>query len=127
MNDSDTAFMRGLYTEQAGELGRYAMRLTGDRARAEDVVQETLLRAWQHPHVADGERSPRPWLFRVARNMIIDERRSVRFRSEVSSPDGSDEFEQCGPDEVSAALDRLLIGNALMHLSPEHRAVVHRS
>jgi RNA polymerase sigma-70 factor (ECF subfamily) len=127
MNDSDTTLMRGLYTEHAGELWRYAMRLTGDHARAEDVVQETLLRAWQHPHVADGERSPRAWLFRVARNMIIDERRSVRFRSEVSSPDGADEFEQCGPDEVDAALDRLLIADALTHLSPEHRAVIRRS
>ena len=127
MNDSDTAFMRGLYTEHAGELRRYAMRLTGDRARAEDVVQETLLRAWQHPQLADGERSPRAWLFRVAHNMIIDECRSVRFRSEVSSPDGSDEFEQCGPDEVDAALDRLLIADALTHLSPEHRAVIRRS
>jgi RNA polymerase sigma-70 factor (ECF subfamily) len=128
MNDPDTAFMRGLYTEHAGELWRYAMRLTGDRARAEDVVQETLLRAWQHPHVADdSERSPRAWLFRVAHNMIIDERRSARFRKEVSSPDGSDEFERCGPDEVGAALDRLLIADALTHLSPEHHAVVRRS
>jgi RNA polymerase sigma-70 factor, ECF subfamily len=128
MNDADTALMRELYSEHAGALWRYAMRLTGDRARAEDVVQETLLRAWQHPHVFDdSERSPRAWLFRVARNMIIDERRSVRFRSEVGSPDGSDEFEQRGPDEVDAALDRLLTSDALMHLSPEHRAVVRRS
>jgi RNA polymerase sigma-70 factor (ECF subfamily) len=128
MNETDTAFMRGLYTDHAGELWRYAMRLTGDRARAEDVVQETLLRAWQHPHIADdSERSPRPWLFRVAHNMIIDEHRSARVRKEVSSPDGWDEFEQCGPDGVDAALDRLLIADALSHLSPEHRAVVRRS
>src|SRR5882757_1035958 len=128
MNDTDTALMRELYSEHAGALWRYAMRLTGDRARAEDVVQETLLRAWQHPHAFDdSERSPRAWLFRVARNMIIDERRSVRFRSQVRSPDGSDEFEQGGPDEVDAALDRLLIADALTHLSPEHRAVIHRS
>jgi RNA polymerase sigma-70 factor, ECF subfamily len=128
MTEPDSAFMRDLYTEHAGELWRYAMRLTGDRARAEDVVQETLLRAWQHPHIADdSERSPRPRLFRVAHNMIIDQRRSARFRNEVSSRDGADEFEQCGPDEVGAALDRLLIANALIHLSPEHRAVVRRS
>jgi RNA polymerase sigma-70 factor (ECF subfamily) len=128
MNDADTALMREFYTEHADALWRYAMRLTGDRARAEDVVQETLLRAWQHPHAfEDSERSPRAWLFRVARNMIIDERRSSRFRREVSSPDGSDEFEQRGPDEVDAALDRLLIADALTHLSPEHRAVVRRS
>ena len=128
MSDSDTALMRGLYTDHAGELWRYAMRLTGDRARAEDVVQETLLRAWQHPDVFDdSERSPRAWLYRVARNIIIDERRSARFRSEVHSPDPTEGFEQRGPDEVDAALDRLLIADALMHLSPEHRAVVRRS
>jgi RNA polymerase sigma-70 factor (ECF subfamily) len=128
MNDPNTAFMRELYAEHAGALWRYALRLTGDRARAEDVVQETLLRAWQHPQIADdSERSPRAWLFRVARNMIIDERRSSRFRNEVSSPDGADALEQSGPDEMAAALDRLLIADALTQLSPEHRAVVHRS
>jgi RNA polymerase sigma-70 factor, ECF subfamily len=128
MNDADTALMGELFSEHAGALLRYALRLTGDRARAEDVVQETLLRAWQHPHVFDdSERSPRAWLFRVARNMIIDERRSARFRREVSSPDGPDEVEQRGPDEVDAALDRLLIGDALTQLSPEHRGVVRRS
>jgi RNA polymerase sigma-70 factor, ECF subfamily len=41
-------------------------------------VQETLLRAWQHPEVTNSERSARPWLFTVARNIIIDERRSAR-------------------------------------------------
>ena len=128
MNEPNTALMRELYAEHADALWRYAMRLTGDRSRAEDVVQETLLRAWQHPHLFEAsERSPRPWLFRVARNMIIDERRSARFRNEVSSPDGSHELEQWGPDEVGAALDRLLISDALTQLAPEHRAVVRRS
>jgi RNA polymerase sigma-70 factor, ECF subfamily len=51
MNDPDAAVMRVLYDEHAAALWRYAVRLTGDRARAEDVVQETLLRAWQHPEV----------------------------------------------------------------------------
>ena len=128
MNDPGAAFMRELYTEHAAALWRYAMRLTGDRALAQDVVQETLLRAWQHPEIADDSaRPPRAWLFRVAHNIIIDDRRSVRFRSEVSSPDGSDEFEHSGPDEVDDALDRLLIADALTHLSPEHCAVVRRS
>jgi Sigma-70 region 2 len=52
-----------------------ALCLAVDRARAQDVVQETMLRAWQHPEVAnDSERSARSWLFTVARNMIIDEK-----------------------------------------------------
>jgi RNA polymerase sigma-70 factor, ECF subfamily len=128
MDDSDAASMRVLYDEHAAALWRYAMRLTGDRARAEDVVQETLLRAWQHPEVADdSERPVRAWLFTVARNMIIDERRSSRFRNEVSPFDGSTAPEAAGPDEVNAALDRLLIGDALAQLSAEHRAVIRRS
>jgi RNA polymerase sigma-70 factor (ECF subfamily) len=122
------ALMRVLYDEHAAALWRYALRLTGDRSRAEDVVQETLLRAGQHPEAADdSERSPRAWLFTVARNMILDERRSSRFRNEVSPPDGSGTPERTGTDEVNSALDRLLITDALAQLSPEHRAVVRRS
>lgn len=132
MDHSETALMRMLYDEHAAALWRYAMRLTGDRARAEDVVQETLLRAWQHPEVTeDTERSVRPWLFTVARNMIIDEHRSPRFRKENGSLDSVLDTAQApanaGPDEVNAALDRLLISDALAQLSPEHRAVIRRS
>jgi RNA polymerase sigma-70 factor (ECF subfamily) len=65
--------------EDLEAASKRVLRLTGDRARAEDVVQETLLCARQHPEVADdSERSARAWLFTVARNMIIDERRSPR-------------------------------------------------
>lgn len=128
MDDPESTLMRVLYDEHAAALWRYAMRLTGDRARAEDVVQETLLRAWQHPEVAeDAERSARAWLFTVARNMIIDERRSARFRRESDSLETVPEPEKPGPDEVNAALDRLLLGDAIAQLSPEHRAVVRRS
>ena len=120
--------VEGLYDEHAAALWRYALRLTGDWARAQDVVQETLLRAWQHPEVADdSERSARAWLFTVARNMIIDESRSARFRREVSTLDDLGALEGACPDEVNAALDRLLIGDALARLTPEHRAVVQRS
>jgi RNA polymerase sigma-70 factor, ECF subfamily len=126
--DHETTLMRVLYDEHAAALWRYAVRLTGDRARAEDVVQETLLRAWQHPEVTeDGERSARAWLFTVARNMIIDERRSPRFRKENGSLEFVKEPENAGPDEVNTALDRLLLGDALAQLSTEHRAVIRRS
>jgi RNA polymerase sigma-70 factor (ECF subfamily) len=124
----EASTVKGLYDEHAAALWHYAWRLTGDRVRAQDVVQETLLRAWQHPEVAnDSERSPRSWLFTVARNMIIDESRSARFRREASTLDGVGALEGACPDEVNAALNRLLIGDALARLTPEHRAVVRRS
>ena len=47
---SDEMLVRTLYAEHAGPLLRYALHLaSGDRQRAEDIVQETLLRAWMHP------------------------------------------------------------------------------
>ena len=69
---SDEELVRELYAEHAAPLLRYALRMTdGDRQRAEDIVQETLCRAWQHPD-AIAERPARPWLFAVARNLAID-------------------------------------------------------
>lgn len=128
MDIPETGAMRLLYDQHAAALWRYAFRLTGDRSHAEDVVQETLLRAWQHPEVVDDiARSARAWLFTVARNLIIDESRSARFRSETRPQGNGGGPEQPGPDEVAVALDRLLVGDALAQLSPDHRAVVHRS
>ena len=123
---NETALMTALYDEHAAVLWRYAYRLTDDASRAEDVVQETLLRAWQHPDIlADTGRSPRAWLFTVARNLIIDERRGAHFRNAAGSPD--DAPEQAAPDEVDAALDRMLIAEALTQLSVEHKAVIERA
>ena len=126
--DPDAALMKALYDEHAAVLWRYALRLTGDASQAEDGVQETLLRAWQHSEaVGDVGRSARAWLFTVAPHLIIDERRSAHFRHAVSSLDNSSTPEQFAPDEVNAALDGLLIPDAMTQLSSEHRAVIERS
>jgi RNA polymerase sigma-70 factor, ECF subfamily len=126
-DDPDVTRMRLLYNTHAAALWRYARWLTSDPVRAEDLVQETLLRAWQHPEVSDdSERSVRGWLFTVARNMIVDERRSSRFRNEVSWLGSAEVPEPAGADQVDAALDRVLIAEALARLSPAHRAVIGR-
>ncbi|MDT5275334.1 MAG: polymerase sigma-70 factor, subfamily [Mycobacterium sp.] len=59
--------------------------------------------------------------------MVIDDRRSARFRNELISRDGSGPPEPAGPDEAGGALNRALIGDAMAQLSAEHRAVVGRS
>ena len=66
-------------------------------------------------------------LLTVARNMIIDERRSARFRNESGSADLERIYDRAGLDEMDSVLDRLLLSGALARLSPSHRAVLERS
>jgi RNA polymerase sigma-70 factor (ECF subfamily) len=78
--EADAAF-RSLYTEHGPALLRLATTLTGgDRGRAEDLVQETMLRAWTHRGSVDGRDSSRAWLFTVARNLAVDAHRARRAR-----------------------------------------------
>src|ERR1700761_703729 len=55
-------------------LTRFALKLSqGDKYRADDIVQETMLRAWRHPEVVEGHADTiRRWLFAVARNVATD-------------------------------------------------------
>jgi RNA polymerase sigma-70 factor, ECF subfamily len=121
--DSEVELMRALHEQHAGALWSYAVSLTaGDRARAEDVVQETLLRAWRHPRVLDQSRgSARAWLFTVARHIVVDEWRAGRGRREVLTaelpePETTDNSDQ--------ALQAWLVADALEQLSSDHRAVL---
>jgi len=85
MADSPDVVMQRLHDDHAGALWGHCLRLTNhDRARAEDVCQETLLRAWRNASLLDeSQGSVRAWLFTVARNIVIDEWRSRRHRSEL--------------------------------------------
>ena len=59
----------------------FVLRLIGDRARAEDLLQETFLRLVEHAHTFEGSAKLKTWLFRIARNQCIDEsRRRVHRR-----------------------------------------------
>ena len=73
----DEELIRALYAEHARPLLAFAQRLMGgDRTAAEDIVQETLLRAWRNAdHLDSG--SVRPWLFTTARHLAIDALRTL--------------------------------------------------
>src|SRR6266511_5930538 len=78
----DEADMRELCREHTPALLRYVLGLCArDRYVAEDIVQETLLRAWQNSATLAARRgSVRPWLFTVARNIVVDRHRARRAR-----------------------------------------------
>ena len=116
--------LRALYDGHAPVLLAYALRLTGgDRARAEDIVQETMVRAWRHLDRLDRDAGPvRPWLFTVAQRLAIDAHRARRARpTEVGDAALAS---VAGLDELEHALDRIVVTEALDSLSREHRAVI---
>jgi RNA polymerase sigma-70 factor (ECF subfamily) len=131
---TDEHLMRELYDAHAGVLLGYVRRLVGgDLARAEDVVQETLLRAWKHPQAVDPDRpggsSVRAWLLTVARNLVIDGERARRARPREVAP-GAEEAADAGPRSVDDELDQILLAHgmadALQALTAEHRSVVEQ-
>lgn len=117
---AEERLMRELHDQHAAALWSFALRLTGgDRDRAEDVAQETLLRAWRHPQVLDqSTRSARAWLFTVARRIVIDGWRSAAARSEITTDEPP---ERAVPDETERALQGWLVADALSELSERHR------
>lgn len=125
MPQAPTELMRALYAEHSTPVWRYAFRLTGDRSRADDVMQEVLLRAWSHPKILDqSEASARAWLFTVARNLVFDEGRSAKTRREIGMSEPPDRAQQ---DSSDSALDAWLMADALSRLAPDHRAVIVHS
>jgi RNA polymerase sigma-70 factor (ECF subfamily) len=124
---SDDQLLRTLHDEHAHALWTYVVRLTGgDRAKAQDVVQETLLRAWRTPSVLDQSKgSPRGWLYTVARRIVIDDWRSSRTRPEIITDDLPEPRRVGELDTIAQhAVDRDLVVSALRTLSPEHREVI---
>jgi RNA polymerase sigma-70 factor (ECF subfamily) len=124
MPGDEAALMQQLHDEHAAALWGYCLRLTShDRARAEDVVQETLLRAWRHKDVlANPPPAVRGWLFTVARNIVIDEWRSRRRQSETSVADVPEDTDQ--DDSTDQLLLSWVVAEAITRLSEEHRAVL---
>jgi RNA polymerase sigma factor (sigma-70 family) len=77
----DEALVQAVYREHGRAMLAYATRLLNDRAAAEDVVQEALIRAWRHPEVlTNGKGSIRGWLLTVVRNLVTDRQRARAAR-----------------------------------------------
>ncbi|WP_307846138.1 sigma-70 family RNA polymerase sigma factor [Actinospica durhamensis] len=128
---ADEARLRALYDQYGGQLFGYVLRQThGDRQAAEDIVQETLLRAWTHPDALDPAKgSVRAWLFAVARNLVIDAARARQARpreiaSERLGEDWASSVPDPGEDAFDRSLDALQVAEVLEALSPEHRSVL---
>ncbi|MFJ2172318.1 sigma-70 family RNA polymerase sigma factor [Streptomyces sp. NPDC101062] len=122
---TDERALTELQRDHGPALLNFLLGLTyGDRQRAEDLLQETLVRAWLHPEAFEGPfESMRPWLFTVARRLAIDARRSRLARPpEVS--DGILAATADPEDRTESTVAALDVRRAVRALSREHRAVL---
>jgi RNA polymerase sigma-70 factor (ECF subfamily) len=104
---------------EAQRLLRFAVRLTGDTPAAEDLAQETLLKAWRSFHQFREGTSARAWLYRILMNAFYGQGRKVRAAPamvplEDQIPEGAN----------SAMIERLEVSQALDSLPLEHRTVL---
>jgi len=113
---SSTDLMIEPHSDHARALWGFALRLTGgDRSHAEDVVQETLLRAWRDRRIlASTTAGIRAWLFTVVRRLVIDEWRSNRFRCEILAAEPP---EAAVPAAADGLLEGWLVSDAFARLS----------
>jgi RNA polymerase sigma-70 factor (ECF subfamily) len=105
-------------------LLRVARRIAQDAATAEDLVQETLLRAWRSFDQFQAGTNARAWLFRILFNAFYAQGRKLRS-SPVLVPlqETSREAEPASRPAFSL-LDTTAVGRALAELSAEHRTVL---
>ncbi|GAB2971919.1 sigma-70 family RNA polymerase sigma factor [Saccharothrix stipae] len=116
-----------LYEQFKGALHAHVLGLTNyDRQWTEDVVQETLIRAWQNAEtLVRDPRMLRGWLLTVARRIVIDGWRTRRSRPqevELTSPDAAQV-----PDDTEQRLSIMVINDVIGRLGEEHRAVIYET
>jgi RNA polymerase sigma-70 factor (ECF subfamily) len=112
-----------MYEQHGQAVLAYATKLTGNRTVAEDVLQETLVRAWRHSEVlVNGKGSVRAWLLTVAGRIVVDRARASAARPrEVAESLAQPPMERDHADQVIDSMD---VFTALQQLSEEHREVI---
>ena len=123
--DADETVNR-LYADHSAALRAYVTRLLRDAHHAEDVVQETMLRAWQHADRLTPEHGNAwPWLRRVAHNIAVDRVRALRARpTEVD--ESAAHHRATDDDHADRVATAELVSGAVRALVPKHRVVLYQ-
>ena len=94
----DQGAFAALYRDHVGRVYALCLRLEGDAGRAEELVQDVFVRAWEKLDGFRGESAFGTWLHRLAVNVVLGDRRSAWRRSRVVLAGGGD-------DEAALAMD----------------------
>jgi RNA polymerase sigma-70 factor, ECF subfamily len=131
----DAGLLDELIVKYQHRLMRYLLYLTGNREQAEDLFQDVWMRVMVRGGQFNGQARFETWLFTIARNMVIDQRRKRTASSldELFEVGGDDDrpmsFEVADGeptpfDRVSNFEDRERIATALLDLDTLHREVL---
>ena len=115
----DEDVVAAIYRDHGTALKRFVLSVSRDPQLADDVVQETVLRVWQQAPQITG--SLRSYLFRTARNIMIDNYRKAQRRPQEAGDRDVQALPEGGADEL---LNKVLMEEALLRLSAEHREVL---
>jgi RNA polymerase sigma factor (sigma-70 family) len=115
----DEEVLAELYRRYRQPLHRFVLGLTaGDQHLADDIVQETMFRAWRNASRLEMDCAVMPWLATVARRLVIDQRRRRSTRPEEV---GALIDELPTADESEGILRCIVLAEALQDLTPAHR------
>jgi RNA polymerase sigma-70 factor (ECF subfamily) len=121
--------VRELLEQHLTPVYRFALRLTGDVGSAEDLAQETMLRAWRNREKLESAADARPWLFRITVNLWRDGLRRQHVRHSAARDVARGAAPGPAPSERQAeqreAVDAALA--ALDELPPRQREVLYLS
>ena len=123
VGDGDANAFDLLYRRYSRPVFALALRRLGDRGRAEDAVQETFASIWRSAGSYRQDRGPgAPWLYAVARNAIVDRRRTLGPPPAESVDEAADEP---GPEErAEASWTAWRIHRALAELPEQERKLI---
>lgn len=109
------------YRQHERDIFGYLWRVTGDEQTANDLTQEVFLRAWRQFEKLRGYERPQAWLFHVATNLALNERRHQRVAGPATTLLGD---ERASGDHAAQLADRAALRAALEALPARQRAAL---
>ena len=122
---ADVSGLRALHAQHAPALHAFALQATHDPQAAEEIVQDTFVRAWRAMDRFDATRGDmRTWLFAITRNLVIDHHR--RGAARPSTPVPAEQLDRPDPavPDIDRAMEVWQVTEALAKLTPEHREAI---
>lgn len=130
----NTQALNELLSRYIAPLYRFILRVTGDAAQAEDIVQESCLKAWRKLSSFQTERSFKTWIFTIARNTAFDylkKKKAIPFSALDDQSELDEPFQERIEDDRPLASELLeredsakLLDVALQELPTKSRTVV---